>query len=118
MFDSEGWFNEELNSIIIEPYSSIELNFNPSNINSTISNLTFNIIPIYHNYDSKNYNFNIFSPQMTGDLNSDGILNILDIIILVGIILNDSEFTFSSDINGDDIVNILDVIMLLNLILE
>ena len=118
LFDSEGWFAYSPDSIIIEPYSTIELNFNPSNINTSTSNLTFNIVPIHHDYDSKSYNFEIYSPQMTGDLNFDGVLNILDIVILVEIILNNNDSNFASDVNGDGIVNILDIIALLNLILE
>ena len=55
---------------------------------------------------------------MNGDLNFDGILNILDIVILIEIILDGDEFNFASDVNSDGIVNILDVITLLNLILE
>ena len=118
LFDSEGWFIEELNSFVLNPYSTIELNFSPSNINNDVSNLTFNITPMYHNYDSKNYNFQIYAPQMNGDLNFDGILNILDIVILIEIILDGDEFNSASDVNSDGIVNILDVITLLNLILE
>jgi len=118
LFDSEGWFAYSPDSIMIEPYSTIELNFNPSNINTSTSNLAFNIVPIHHDYDSKSYNFEIYSPQMTGDLNFDGVLNILDIVILVEIILNNNDSNFASDVNGDGIVNILDIIALLNLILE
>ena len=118
LFDSDGWFDENLTSITIEPYSTIELNLTPSNINTNSSNLTFTIEPIYHRYDSKNYNFQVYAPQMSGDLNSDGILNILDIVILVEIILNSDEFNFAADVNDDGIVNILDVIVLINLILE
>ena len=94
------------------------LTFNPSTINSDVSSLTFNIQPIYHDYDSKSYNFNIYSPQISGDLNSDGILNILDVVILVGVILDESETNFASDVNGDGITNILDIVTLINLILS
>ena len=118
LFDSNDWFEEAFDSIIIEPYSSIMLTFNPSTINSDVSSLTFNIQPIYHDYDSKSYNFNIYSPQIPGDLNSDGILNILDVVILVGVILDESETNFASDVNGDGITNVLDIVTLINLILS
>ena len=55
---------------------------------------------------------------MTGDLNFDGILNILDIVILMEIILSNDDSNFASDVNGDGIVNILDIIVLLSLILD
>ena len=51
-----------------------------------------------------------------GDLNSDGLINILDIIILVNMILN-NEYNFYADINEDGEVNILDVIIYKNTIL-
>ena len=52
-----------------------------------------------------------------GDLNVDGILNIIDIVQIVGLILTDSEYTCSADSNSDGVVNILDVIQLVQNIL-
>jgi len=54
---------------------------------------------------------------LLGDVNSDGILDILDIIMMVGIILGNNPFSYSADMNSDGIVNILDVIALVNSIL-
>ena len=57
-----------------------------------------------------------------GDINDDGIINILDIIIIVNIILGIQEsneiLIFISDINRDGLVNIIDVIILLNYIIQ
>ena len=60
--------------------------------------------------------------DMTGDVNNDNIINVIDIVALVEIILlgpesaNDSsEYT---DINEDGNVNIIDVISLVNIILD
>ena len=53
----------------------------------------------------------------TGDLNADGILNILDIVALVGFVFNDNENS-TADLNGDGSVNIVDVVMLVNLVLN
>ena len=52
-----------------------------------------------------------------GDINLDGIVNILDIVLVVNIVL-DSGQNSSADLNFDGIVNILDVILLVNIILE
>jgi hypothetical protein len=56
-----------------------------------------------------------------GDLNVDGILNILDVILLVNVILNQGEFTdnqlIAADFNQDDVTNILDVIQLVSYVL-
>ena len=54
-----------------------------------------------------------------GDINQDGSVNILDVIVLVNYIL-DSESSQSDllDINSDGNINILDVIQLVNIILN
>jgi len=54
--------------------------------------------------------------EMTGDLNSDDTVNILDIIQLANMILSD-EFANNADLNGDYTLNILDIIFLVNIIL-
>ena len=55
-----------------------------------------------------------------GDINFDGEINILDVVLLVSFILGDPtdelEYT-AADINGDSIVNILDIIQIVNIIL-
>jgi hypothetical protein len=58
---------------------------------------------------------------MSGDINGDSILNILDIVLVVNFILGSdtpdaSEFV-AADLNSDGILNILDVVTLTNLIL-
>ena len=53
---------------------------------------------------------------LLGDLNQDGILNVIDIIVLVNIILDLEETQSNADLNDDGDINILDVIYLLYLI--
>jgi hypothetical protein len=55
---------------------------------------------------------------LSGDLNGDGLLNILDVVVLVNIVLGGSEPIDAGDLNGDGILNILDVVMLVNIILN
>ena len=52
-----------------------------------------------------------------GDMNSDGTLNILDIVALIGYVFNDNTNP-DADLNGDGTVNIVDVVMLVNLVLN
>ena len=52
----------------------------------------------------------------TGDINSDGGVNIFDVIILINLIF-DGLWDELGDINGDGILNIADCILLINLIL-
>ena len=62
------------------------------------------------------YNGNTFGSNFTlGDLNFDGIVDILDLVTLVNSIMND-EYNEGGDMNQDQIVDILDIINLVNVI--
>jgi len=64
-----------------------------------------------------NYNLSDFiNSSFQGDLNNDGVINILDIIILVNMILI-NEYSDIADINYDGIIDILDLILYNNIIL-
>ena len=52
-----------------------------------------------------------------GDVNNDGISNILDIISIIIMIL-ENEYSLIADLNLDETVDILDVIQLINIILS
>ena len=54
-----------------------------------------------------------------GDLNNDGIVNILDVILLINYILNpESTAINGADINEDGNINIIDIVQLVNIILN
>ena len=53
-----------------------------------------------------------------GDLNEDGFLNILDLVMLANIILYDEGENPAADVNGDGVYNVLDVVMLANIIIS
>ena len=55
---------------------------------------------------------------LIGDLNEDGLLNILDLVVLVNIVLGDEDEIPAADINGDGTYNVLDVVMLANIIIS
>ena len=57
-------------------------------------------------------------PDLPGDVNQDGVINVSDIVISVNIVLGMSPFNELADINGDGIVNIQDIILLVNIILS
>jgi len=54
--------------------------------------------------------------NLQGDLNGDGVIDILDLIVLVNMILN-GEYSIIADWNEDGVVNILDIIIYKNIIL-
>ena len=61
--------------------------------------------------------FDEINDGISGDLNDDGILNILDIVSLINLVLSE-EFETAGDLNDDGIINILDIVSLVNLILD
>ena len=64
----------------------------------------------------------IIEGLLSGDINSDLLLNVLDIVILVNFIVgtdspSNSEQT-AADINDDNVLNVLDIVQLVNLVLN
>ena len=59
------------------------------------------------------------SGGLLGDLNNDGVLNIVDIVTLVNLIIQNEPIDNPlADVNQDGSINVLDVISLVNIILE
>ena len=55
----------------------------------------------------------------SGDINNDGEINVIDIVVLVENILDtQSEFNVCFDFNQDNEINVVDVISLVNLIID
>ena len=52
-----------------------------------------------------------------GDVNNDNLINVLDVIIIVNIILGNTEDNICSDYNQDQITNILDIVSIVSIIL-
>ncbi len=73
-------------------------------------------------YPRENFTFDIITGflAVNGDVNGDGVLDILDIVRVVAIILGanpaNSELSVS-DLNADGILNVQDIILILNIIL-
>jgi len=62
--------------------------------------------------------------QITGDINLDAIVNVVDIVTIVDIILNDMDSSIStcqmlsSDMNFDLIINVADIVDIINVIIN
>jgi hypothetical protein len=52
------------------------------------------------------------------DTNDDGIVNILDVILVVNLILGIGDLDCSIDYDDDGTINVLDLVMMINIILE
>ena len=58
-----------------------------------------------------------FGTSNNGDVNQDGSVNILDVVMTVNIVLSD-EYNDLADLNNDGAVDILDIVQLVDLILN
>ena len=56
--------------------------------------------------------------MLLGDVNCDGTLNVLDVVSLVGVILDGGDYTAACDVNGDGLLNVLDIVIIVDLILS
>ena len=95
----------------VPPGSEVFLNFN----STLVSDVNGNEILSYGEGASV-----LFGLQ--GDVNSDGSVNILDIVMIVNFAIYIEDPTaaqfWASDINQDGLVNILDIVQVVNLILD
>jgi len=60
--------------------------------------------------------------MLLGDVNSDGLINVLDVVSVINFILSinipvGDQFVLS-DINQDNVINVLDVVLIVNIILN
>ena len=116
-------FEEYDNSIVIDAYSSTELIFSPSYEIENLSEISFNIKPQFHPNSEKTFYFNIYNNVsiLYGDLNFDGIINVVDIVALVNGIINGGfteEQLIVADINGDGTINVIDIVSLIDIIIN
>lgn len=58
-----------------------------------------------------------FASYTIGDVNDDGSINVLDVVLTVNIILGAAVFNPAADMNEDGIINVLDVIQLVNIVI-
>ena len=114
----------------VDPPGSIQWSFNWQAPGSDVGNINFHLSSLATNHSHSTGGDNTYTQittlsyndVMMGDLDGDGIINILDIILEVNIILGVIDPTpqqeTAGDLNADGNIDILDVIALVNLILD
>ena len=55
--------------------------------------------------------------SLLGDINYDGEINVVDVVIIVGIVL-EPEYNYLGDMNADGVVNVQDIVLLMGIILN
>ena len=56
--------------------------------------------------------------NLLGDVNNDGVVNVVDVVSIVSIILDNSEYNSSADYNSDGAVNVVDIVAIVDMILN
>jgi len=100
----------------------LELNNNDTHININSFFEGEQILIFNTNYnniisDQISFTVNLNETDLIGDLNYDGLINIVDAILIINMILN-NEFNTLADLNEDGAINIFDVVLLVNIILN
>jgi len=122
---SSGW-DEDVYEYMLKDVSGTEL------ISDSIIGTTFNIdvsglpssyyslevYPAHAPNKMQLFEFNLHDSISLGDMNGDGALNVLDVVILANLILAGDDSNAAGDLNQDGDQNILDIVNLVNLILD
>ncbi len=82
------------------------------------SNYSLEVYSVHAPDKMQTFAFNLHVSISLGDMNSDGDLNVLDVVVLANLILSGDDSNPAGDLNQDGSYNILDIINLVNLILE
>lgn len=61
--------------------------------------------------------FRVVMHNIQGDINNDGSIDVLDIVVIVNIVLS-GEYNQLADLNSDEAIDILDIVQLVNIILN
>ena len=104
------------NSVLVLPFEDVLFNIDVSGLPS--SNYNLEVYPANAPDKLQSFEFSLYSSISLGDMNGDGFLNVLDIVILTNLILTGNASNPAGDLNQDGSLNILDVVSLVNLILE
>jgi len=64
-----------------------------------------------------NFQGKLTMDMLAGDMNYDGNINVLDVVMMVNIILDNEVSDMVGDMNNDGFLNVLDVVLVVNLIL-
>ena len=108
-----------------DPSGSLEWSFDWLAPDTDVGDIDFYLASLATNHNHSTSGDNTYTQVITlfynetiiGDLDGNGVVNILDVILMINMILN-SDLQDSGDINNDGTVDILDVIQLINIILN
>ena len=123
--DGDGELEYDNCLMLIQPNSSyLETNyFDEFDLGDSYMKYTFYVHYPNNNYFGSAHASYYYEEQcLSGDINNDSIINVIDIVSLVNHILGSNSLEGSglcaADMNGDEIINVIDIVSVVNLILS
>ena len=113
-----NWMNVNPNegTLIAGENQSISISCNSNNYNDGLYNAFLNISSNGGSISTPVQM--MINGSLLGDTNGDALINVLDVIIMVNMIVGNSEFNLdTADMNDDGLINVSDVVILINIIL-
>ena len=71
----------------------------------------------FYGHQEQNFNIYINNELISGDVNQDGIINIIDVVQAVNLVLS-GEFEPLADYNQDGVINVQDIVLIVGIILN
>ena len=100
-----SWDASQRDLYILDSEGNIQYH---ENISGGISNVV---------YDLVNNLIDEIEVSIQGDVNSDGLINIVDVVQTVNMVLGTVEISPLADMNNDGMINVVDIVNLVNIIL-
>lgn len=100
-----SWDASQRDLYILDAEGNIQYH---QNITGGISNSVYDLV--YNLIDE-------IEVSIQGDVNSDGLINIVDVVQTVNMVLGTVEINLLADMNNDGMINVVDIVNLVNIIL-
>ena len=100
-------------SVFVQPFEDVLFNIDVNGLPS--STYSLEVYPDHAPDKLQIFEFSLHGSIFLGDLNSDGDLNVLDVVILSNLILSSDGSNPAGDLNQDGDQNILDIVSLIDM---
>ena len=120
VFNIENQFGAEIEEAVItldgvenEAGDYLFQELSPDTYNFTVSKYCYLLYEGQLTVSNEDVQVNVLLSTLTGDANGDGLINVLDVIVVAGYFSGqeiDPFCFYSADINGDENIDILDII--------
>ena len=103
-------------------FDIITLSYENNNFIGNLTSINQYILIANSKYNGSNveqisFSVSMESNTLIGDTNTDGSVDVLDVVLIVNQILND-DYSNIGDLNSDDSLDVIDIVLLMDIILN